>query len=754
MKTSKLRVYVEKMDCPTEEKLIRKALEPMPQVKALSFNLLERELSIEHAFDTDAPIIAKLDELAMGPRVLEAGAQSGAQQEAPRSLLQRYGLLAVSGVAALTAELIALGSGADKSWPVIGLALVSLATGGLGTLKKGFIAVKSLTLNINFLMSVAIAGAIVIGEWPEAAMVIFLFALAEAIEQRSLERARDAVRELVQMTPPTAWVRRDDDWREVDAKTVVVGERLRVRPGEKFPLDGKVATGESSVNQAPITGESMPVTKQVGDPIFAGTLNGEGLLEVEVTSIASDTTLARIVRSIQDAQSERAPTQRFVDQFAKFYTPIVVVVAVLVAVVPPLAFSGDWQQWIYRALVLLVVACPCALVISTPVTVVSGLAAAARRGILIKGGVYLEEGRKLRVIAVDKTGTLTHGKPAVTEIVPLQGQAELDVLKIAAELEQASDHPVALAVMARWAELDGGALRQPTDFSNIAGKGIEGKLDASLYILGSHRLAEERGVCSPETEQALERLEASGKTTMVLASESGAIAVLGVADAIRETSREAVAQLKALGIQTIMLTGDNQATAKAVASEVGVDDVRAQLLPDDKVAAIRGLVDQYEHVGMVGDGINDAPALALSSIGFAMGAAGTDTAIETADVALMADDLKKLPEFILLSRKTARILKQNISFAIGTKAAFLALAATGYATLWMAILADLGASLVVVANGLRILRNAPQSLTEGPKRHVEPLNQDRPADAGTDACCAPRRLPGPKAPGEGGAQAG
>ena len=753
MSTSRVRIFVEKMDCPTEEKLIRKQLEPMAGVKSLSFNLLERELSVEHELESDKPILAKLDALAMGPRVLEPGKKSD-EVAAPAGFLAQYGLLGISGAAAFAAESIALITNAERSLLVIALAAASVLAGGLPTLKKGLIAIKSLTLNINFLMSVAIIGAVAIGEYPEAAMVTFLFAVAEAIEQRSLERARDAVRELVQMTPPTAWARRGDAWVEVDAKTVAVGEKLRVRPGEKLPLDGKVLTGESAINQAPITGESMPVAKKPGDPVFAGTLNGEGLLEVEVTAAASDTTLARIVRSIQDAQSERAPTQRFVDNFAKYYTPVVVIVAILVAVVPPLAMDASWKDWLYRALVLLVVACPCALVISTPVTVVSGLAAAARRGILVKGGVYLEEGRKLRVIAVDKTGTLTHGRPKVTDVIPLGGRTELDVLKIAAELEQASDHPVALAVMERWEGGEGGSLRHPTDFANVTGKGIEGKLDGASYILGSHRLAEERGVCSPETEAALVALEAAGKTTMVLASIEAAIAVLGVADAVRDSSKHAVLELRSLQVEVVMLTGDNPATAKAVGAEVGVDDVRAQLLPDDKVTAIRELVEKHGHVGMVGDGINDAPALARSSIGFAMGAAGTDTAIETADVALMADDLRKLPEFVELSRKTASILKQNIAFAIGTKAAFLALASTGYATLWMAIFADMGASLVVVANGLRTLRGSQSSKTERKEQHEPSHEENDPADLGVDACCAHRRVPGAKSPPEGGAQTG
>jgi len=612
----------------------------------------------------------------MQAELAQATATDGGNAEtlaAPSVSRRTWALMTISGVAALSAELLAW-PGMDETAPVVVvLALLSIATGGLGVLKKGWIALKTLTLNINFLMSIATAGAVAIGQWPEAAVVIFLFALAEMIEVQSLDRARNAVRNLMAMAPETAMVRQDDgQWQEVAASTVQIGQTARVRPGERIPLDGLVTLGTSTVNQAPITGESLPVEKSAGDVLFAGTVNENGILEFRVSANTGNTTLARIVRSVQETQGQRAPTQRFVDRFAHYYTPAVVVFAVAVAAVPPMFFGGAFQEWFYKALVLLVIACPCALVISTPVTVVSGLAAAARRGILIKGGVHLENGRRLRAVAFDKTGTLTAGRPVLTDIIPLASRQREAMLRLAASLDSHSTHPVATAIVSAFESERSGSedLLPVGDFEAIPGRGVRGRIGPTRYHVANHRLIEELRLCSPPIEAVLFQLENEGKTALALVDEHEVLCVFGVADTLREHSVEAIRALHSLGLTTVMLTGDNQKTADAIAGEVGIDDARGNLLPEDKLRAIDDLLLRHTHVGMVGDGINDAPALAKATIGMAMGAAGTDTAIETADVALMDDDLRKLPEFITLSRSTSRVLKQNITLALGIKGIF------------------------------------------------------------------------------------
>ena len=696
------------MDCPTEEALIRKRLGAVPGIEELAFNLMERRLTVDHSLADDGPILGALGEIGMraGPAQPAncTSCEAGRMDEAPTVPTRTRLLMAVSGAAALAAEALAW-SGADETSPlVIALALLSIATGGLGTLRKGWIALKTFTLNINFLMSVAVIGAVAIGEWPEAAVVIFLFALAELIETLSLERARNAIRGLMAMAPETATVRLESgEWAERPAAEVSIGQTLRVKPGERIPLDGVVTAGASAVNQAPITGESMPVEKAPGDAVFAGTVNERGAFEFRVTANKGGTTLDRIIHTVQEAQGQRAPTQRFVDQFARYYTPAVVAFAVLVALIPPLFFGAAFLDWFYKALVMLVIACPCALVISTPVTVVSGLAAAARHGILVKGGVHLENGRRIKAVALDKTGTLTHGRPQLTDVVPLNARPADELLQLAASVDAHSEHPVAAAIVAAWQE-PGRPLLDVNAFEALAGRGAKGTVAGQLYYVGNHRLVEELAVCGPHVEEVLQRLEREGKTAVVLVTEREPLCVFGVADTVRGHSAEAIRDLHALGVVSVMLTGDNRTTARAIADQVGIDDARGDLLPEDKLAAIDELIARHGEVGMVGDGINDAPALARASIGFAMGAAGTDTAIETADVALMDDDLRKLPRFIELSRRTSHVLWQNISLALGIKAVFFALALAGQATLWMAVFADMGASLLVVGNGLRLLR--------------------------------------------------
>ena len=695
------KLSIAKMDCPTEETLIRNKLGTMAGVADLDFNLMQRTLSVRHANQVLPDVLVALQALGFEAQVVDT-AEVASPSAAPVTTPTNWWPLGISLVTASAAEAVYwLHNG--NHWSVVVLALVAVFTGGLSTYKKGWIALKNRNLNMNALMSIAVTGAMLIGHWPEAAMVMVLFALAEVIEAKSLDRARNAIRGLLDLTPEQATVQQaDGTWREVGAKQITIGARVRVKPGERIALDGEVLEGRSAVNQAPITGESLPVEKSPGDSVFAGTINESGSFEYRVTALANNSTLARIIHAVEAAQGSRAPTQRFVDQFARWYTPVVFGVAIAVALLPPLFMGAAWLDWIYRALVLLVVACPCALVISTPVSIVSGLAAAARHGILIKGGVYLEEGRKLRWLALDKTGTITHGKPAQTDFVTWGNALASDSRSIAASLAARSDHPVSKAV-AQAAQTDGVALLDVAEFNALPGRGVQGQINGATYHLGNHRMLEELGQCTPELEQRIAALETAGKTVVMLVGAKAVHALFAVADTIKDSSRTAIAELHALGINTMMLTGDNPHTAQAIAAQAGIDRAQGNLLPDDKLREVEQLARSGK-VGMVGDGINDAPALARADIGFAMGAAGTDTAIETADVALMDDNLRKIPTFVRLSRATAQVLMQNIVLALGIKAVFLVLTFTGQATMWMAVFADMGASLLVVGNGLRLLR--------------------------------------------------
>ncbi len=716
------------MECPTEENLIRRSLLDIDGVTAVRCDLMLRRVVVEHTDSTDTNrVLSELSHVGLPATVSPAlvsdsscTTQGCQTRESPQTgRLWRSSLFTLGGLLAAGAEAMYFAGVKETSPVVIAMAVASMLLCGLPTLRKGWIALRTFTLNINFLMTVAIVGGAFIGAWPEIALVTFLFAIAELIEAKALDRARNAVKGLMAMAPDEASVKQpDDSWKVMRAGEVAVGAVVQVKPGERLALDGVVVAGESSVNQAPVTGESVAVDKKVGDKVFAGTINESGVLEFATTGGKDQTTLAKIIRTVQEAQGSRAPTQRFVDNFARVYTPIVCIVAVLIAVVPWLAFGQPFYPWLYKALVLLVIACPCALVISTPVTVVSGLTAAARRGILIKGGVHLENGRKLKVVALDKTGTITEGKPRVTDVQPVGGASKDDALRIAASLDALSQHPVALAVVAAWT----GELASVEAFKSLTGRGVEGRIDGAMYFVGNHRLAEERQACSLEVEAVLSHFEVQGKTAVVVASESKALGVIAVADTPRESSVEAIKSLHDLGIKTLMLSGDNQATASAIAKAVGIDEARGGMLPEDKLADIERLTQAYgDAVGMVGDGVNDAPALAKSTIGFAMGAAGTDTALETADVALMQDDLRGLPEFIRLSRRTGAILTQNIALAIGIKVVFFALTLAGLGTMWMAVLADVGASLLVIGNGLRLLgpRTGPVA-TQGSNKGQSP----------------------------------
>lgn len=712
--TQSAQYHIWNMDCPTEERLIRNKLEALPGIVGLEFNLMSRVLNVHHTLESQKTILGALKDIGMQaePLQVDTTGPSASPESAAISSTQKI-LLAISGVAAASAEVLAWTTHTDSSALVIALAVLSIVTGGLPTLKKGWIALRTFTLNINFLMSLAVAGAMVIGQWPEAAMVIFLFAVAELIESLSLNRARNAVHGLLKLAPDVATVQLPGGgWDAVPVQSVSMGDLMRVKPGERIALDGVVVSGESAVNQAPITGESMPVDKRPGSPVYAGTINERGVLTVQVSTNSGNSTLAKIVKVIEETQSNQAPTQRFVDSFARYYTPAVVLMAILVAVVPPLMFGAPFTPWLYKALVMLVIACPCALVISTPVSIVSGLTAAARRGILIKGGQFLEAGYRLKVIAVDKTGTLTQGLPAVTEVKALGSLTHDDVLLLAASLDAHFDHPLARAIVK--AGPDASLHKAVSKFEALPGRGVQGDIEGTTYYLGNHRLMEELAVCSPAIEAELQRLEAQAQTAMLLATKAGALGIIAVADVLRPNAAQAIAGLNALGITTVMLTGDNELTAQRIGKDVGIAVVKAELLPEDKLEQIRQLQAQYGNVGMLGDGVNDAPALAQAEVGFAMGAAGSDTAIETADVALMDDDLDKLPAFIELSRATRQILVQNIAVALGIKAVFFALALAGVATLWMAVFADVGASLLVVFNGLRLLRQAQKETPVAP----------------------------------------
>jgi len=686
------------MDCPVEENEIRKSLADIADIRSLRFNLTERTLSI----DADPPILditlTAIRNLGFEPLPVQSTPTA-----TPTSAGSDFRGATIALVLAVGAE--AIDYLAPEIWPftALGMAIAAAAIwfSGITTYRKGLAALRRGQLNMNALMSVAVTGAFLIGQWPEAAMVMALYAIAELIEARAADRARNAIKGLLALTPDSAEIRQTDGtWGEVPASQVLLGALARVKPGARIPLDGRVVMGNSAVNQAPVTGESIPVDKAPGDLLFAGTINETGTLEFEVTTIASNTTLARIIHAVEQAQGARAPTQRFVDRFAAIYTPAVFVIAVAVALIGPLMFGWAWSQAVYKALVLLVIACPCALVIATPVTVVSGLAAAAKRGILIKGGAYLEEARKLRAVALDKTGTITEGKPRLvaTEILS-SAIPEASVLAWAASLAGYSDHPVSKAVA------EGLALpaNDLVDFQALPGRGIVARVDGRTLMLGNHRLIEERKLCSPEIEQRLDVHERQGRTVALLASDTEVLAIFAVADRIKESSREALAELHRLGITSVMLTGDNVATAACIAAQAGIDDARGNLLPEDKLAAITELQQAHGLTAMTGDGINDAPALAKADIGVAMGGAGTDTAMEAADVVIMNDDLRRIPELVHLSRRTHAVLWQNIVVALGIKTVFLVLAVAGDASMWMAVFADMGASLLVVANGLRLL---------------------------------------------------
>lgn len=698
--------HIPEMDCPEEEKIIKKHLSSWPEILQLDFNLIRKELRITYR-DLDVSSIQN----ALSSLGMHAEIKNSSYTDSSLNLLQSnvkfhdWIKLAVSGMLAIAAEIFSYIAINENSPLIITLALASVIIGGKEIVLKGIRAVRYFTLNMNFLMTIAVIGAMSIGEWPEAAMVTFLFALAEMIESYSLDKARHAIQQLIEITPKTALVKtKKCTWEARAVNLLKLGDIVWVKPGERIPIDGMIVKGQSSINQAPITGESIPIEKKEGDTVLAGSINERGSFEFKVTTNINETLIAKIIQAVEQAQSERAPTQRFIDQFAKYYTPIMVLISLLVATLPPILLNEPFQPWLYKALVLLVIACPCALVISTPVTIVSGLAVAAKNGLLIKGGGYLELGRKIKAMAFDKTGTLTIGKPEVVDIIQIQEISQNSILQLAATLESHSEHPIANAILSKWNEISSGLnLLTVEKFETIPGYGIVGSINNCSYFLANHRFVHEKQICNLETESILKNLEAQGKTTIILGDKEKILGIITVIDTLRESSIKAIQELHNIGITTTMLTGDNLVTAIAVAKILGIDHVKANLLPQDKLIAIESLLKEYIIVGMVGDGINDAPALAKASIGFSMGLTGTDVALETADVAIMEDNLNKLPFFIMLSHYTQHKLIQNISLSLGVKFIFFTLALFGKTTLWMAIFADMGASLFVVLNGLRLL---------------------------------------------------
>lgn len=627
------------------------------------------------------------------------------QKITKKSFLKRNWTLVIAAILIGTAFYAQFTLGEDDL-VTKGLYVFAIIIGGFQLFKEGLSDLFKLDFSMEVLMTIAIIGASIIGEWAEGSIVVILFAISEALERFSMDKARQSIRSLVDIAPKEALIRRNNQEKILNVTEIQIGDIMIIKPGQKIAMDGTVVKGHSSVNQSSITGESVPVEKTIADDIFAGTLNEEGILEVEVTKHVTDTTIAKIIHLVEEAQGERAPAQAFIDTFAKYYTPVIMVISALIILVPPLIFGGDWQMWIYQGLSLLVVGCPCSLVISTPVSIVSAIGNAAKNGVLVKGGIYLEEIGGLRAIAFDKTGTLTKGTPVVTDFNVSEKKKESDILAILSALENLSQHPLASAIIneahKRGVDYQSISIQ---NFQSMTGKGIKGEYQGETYVIGSPKLFEPAIIQQTELMGNYETLQAQGKTVMVFGTKNQILAIIAVADEVRESSAAVIAKLHQLGIEhTIMLTGDNQKTALSMGQQVGVTDIKGDLMPEDKLNYIKVLQQKYGKVAMIGDGVNDAPALAAATVGIAMGGAGTDTALETADVALMGDDLNKLPFVVKLSRQTLKIIKQNISFSLGIKLLALLLVIPGWLTLWIAIVADMGATLIVTLNGLRLMK--------------------------------------------------
>jgi len=708
-----LSFRIPELDCSEECSLIKKAFSKHKGIEKLDFDVLSQ--TAEVTYDP-----TKIDAKKIEAILRSTGMQIFPKEGAPLSFWQRRGRLILSAASGifwligLILHLIGPTSFGDIGgftphyehlpWPVLSFYILAIVAGGWFVFPKAIKSAKALHLDIHILMVIAVFGSMAIGQWFEGATVTFLFAVALLLESWSVEKARKAIGALLDLSPKRAKVLVDGKVVEKGIEEVAVGDRVMVAPGERIPLDGVVVKGSSTVNQAPITGESIPVEKGKGDSLFAGTINEEGGLTFEVTKKMEESTLSRIIQMVQEARKKRAKSEQWVDRFARVYTPIMLGLATLFAIVPPLVFGLPWIDGIYRGLVLLVIACPCALVISTPVSIVSALTRSAKSGALIKGGAYLEVMGKLKTIAFDKTGTITQGKPRVQKIVPLNTKSEKELLAIAASMEAQSEHPIARAILQRAAESQV-SFTPAEDFQSFKGLGAEGTIDGKRYWIGSHRfMHEKRRAETQEAHEAAVALEDAGHSVVAIGDFTHICGLISVADEPRPLVREVISSLKGLGLkQTVMLTGDNMKTAANLAGKIGIGHYFAELMPEDKVGKIEELKKSGFPIAMVGDGVNDAPAMATSSLGIAMGAMGTDAAFETADIVLMRDDLTLLPFLVRHARRTLNIIKQNIWFALGVKALFILLALFGWATLWMAIGADTGASLLVVFNGLRLL---------------------------------------------------
>lgn len=686
------------LDCADCAAKLEKRLAATPGVRSVTVNFGAGKLTVEHTL-SDTEII-RIVEQAGYQAEREDKATYTPQVKAAWWKTSKTIATMVSGALLLAATVLEWVGTSEQT--LIPLFILTAVIGGYNSAKTGLYGLRSWSFDMNFLMTVAVIGAAAIGQWSEAATVAFLFSFGNTLQTYTMDKTRQSIRALMELAPPEALVRRNGQEQRMLVEDIVLGDNIIVKPGERIAMDGVVRKGASAVNQATITGESIPVEKTVGDSVYAGTVNEHGVLEIEVTRVAADSTLAKIMHLVEEAQAQKAPSQQFVDVFAKYYTPAVLLAAAGVMVIPWLAFGQPFASWFYMGLVLLVISCPCALVISTPVSIVSAIGNASRRGVLIKGGIYLEQMGGIQAIALDKTGTLTVGRPAVTDVVPLGAKSETEVLMLAAALERWSEHPLAQAIVNKAKGLE---LKQITNFKALVGRGAQADVDGLTVYIGNLRLFEEIGHNLAQYEAQLSAIEGQGKTVMLLGTKDAVYGLIAVADTLRHNSRDAIKSLRESGMRHIaMLTGDNNRVAGAIAASLELDAFHSELLPEDKVATVKSISREYGNVVMVGDGVNDAPALAAANVGIAMGVAGSDTALETADIALMADDLGKLAYVIKLSRKTVSVIKQNIGFSIIVKAVFVIATFLGMVNLWLAVFADMGASILVTLNGMRLMR--------------------------------------------------
>lgn len=697
-KTVTLRV--EGMDCADEVEIIEKKMKALLGIEHFDIHLMSQQIKVcyDPSLISVKEMIKALAETGMRASLAKAHQEKGeAWWWEKRQVLLLFACGALI-VLAFTLELVGLPHQSAKL--LYGLAIL---IGIYYPAKMGFLALKRFTFNIRLLMVIGATGAILLGLWEEAALLVFIYSLGDVLEAYAVDKARGAIRALMELAPKEALVLRGGNEIILPTEELDIGDIVIVRPGERIPMDGKVVAGTSFVDQSPITGESMPVEKRSGNEVFAGTINQRGSLEIRVTKKASDTTLARIIHSVEEAQAKKSSYQRFGEKFGKYYTPAMLALGVGVAIIPPLFLGGDWPSFIYRGLVVFVVSCTCGLALSVPVAVVSAMANAARHGILFKGGAYLEVAQQVQAIAFDKTGTLTLGRPVTTDIVAYNNFSEKEILALAGSLESRSEHPLAGAIV-RKAKEEGVALESPEDFEAMAGLGVKARVNGKLYFVGSRRLSQERGISLTRVQNEISRLENEGKTVVLVGDEQAILGILAVADQLRAEAKEATAELKKSGIKIVMLTGDNAGTAKAIASQAGVDEYLAELLPDDKVEAVKRLKERFGKVAMVGDGINDAPAMAVSEVGIAMGAAGTDVAIETGDIVLMSDDLSKIDYALRLSRRSINNIRQNIMVSLAIVAFLVPAALMGWIGMVPGLLLNEASGLIVIVNGLRLLK--------------------------------------------------